>query len=80
VEVLDGIENILPWGVGEFFQSKYSCLGDAYKQNELEGESGLATYAFSSLPGDSAEPAEALRATVCWSTCPREAVKLLSAL
>ena len=31
VEVLDGIENILPWGVVEFFQNKYSCLGDAYK-------------------------------------------------
>jgi hypothetical protein len=80
VEVLDGIENILPWDVTEFFQSKYSCLGDAYKQNELDGDSGLATYAFSSLPGDSAEPAEALRATVCWSTCSRDATKLLSSL
>jgi hypothetical protein len=80
VEVLDGIENILPWGVAESFQNKYSCLGDAYKQNELEGESGLATYAFSSLPGDSAEPAEALRATVCWSTCPRDATRLLSSV
>ncbi|UCG77118.1 MAG: hypothetical protein JSV95_08085 [Gemmatimonadota bacterium] len=80
VEVLDGIENILPWGVGESFQNTYSCLADAYKQNELEGESGLATYALSSLPGDSADPVEALRATVCWSTCPRDATRLLSSV
>jgi len=80
VEVLDGIENILPWGIGEFFQNHYSCLGDAYKQNELEAETGLATFALSSIPGDSAEPAEALRATVCWSTCPSESIRLLSSL
>jgi hypothetical protein len=80
VELLDGIENILPWGMAEFFQSKYSCLGDAYKQNELETDSGIATFAFSSIPGDSPEPAEALRATVCWSTRPPETVRLLSSL
>jgi hypothetical protein len=80
VEILDGIENILPWGVMQFFQSHYSCLGDAYKENELEPESGLATYSLSSIPGDSAEPAEALRATVCWSTCPPEATRLVSSL
>ena len=80
VEVLDGIENILPWGVVEFFQNKYSCLGDAYKDNALEVETGLATFAFSSIPGDSAEPAEALRATVCWSTAPAETTRLLSSL
>jgi predicted RNA binding protein with dsRBD fold (UPF0201 family) len=64
----------------EFFQSKYSCLGDAYKQNELEPGTGIATFAFSSIPGDSPEPAEALRATVCWSTRPAESVRLLSSL
>ena len=80
VEVLDGIENILPWGVAESFQNKYSCLGDAYKENESEAETGLATYALSSVPGDSAEPAEALRATVCWSTRPPAATRLVSSL
>jgi hypothetical protein len=80
VEILDGIENILPWGVDEFFQSHYSCLGDAYKDNSLDAETGIATYAFSSIPGDSAEPAEALRATVCWSTCPPAGTRLLSSL
>ncbi len=80
VEVLDGIENILPWGLAESFQKNFSCLGDAYKQNELASATGLATYALSSLPGDSPEPAEALRATVCWSTRPPAATRLLSSL
>jgi hypothetical protein len=80
VEVLDGIENILPWGLVESFQNHYSCLGDAYKQNELEHETGIATYALSSLPGDSPEPAEALRATACWSTCSPGANRLLSSM
>ncbi len=30
MEALDGIENVLPWGVVEFFQNQYSCLGDTY--------------------------------------------------
>ena len=80
MEVLDGIQNILPWGLTEAFQSQYSCLGDAYKDSQLDGETGLATYALSSRPGDSAEPAEALRATVCWSTCPPDATRLVSSL
>ena len=63
VELLDGIENILPWGAGEEFQSRFSCLGDAYKQNELDERTGLGIYAFTSIPGDSPEPHEALRAT-----------------
>jgi hypothetical protein len=80
VELLDGIENILPCGLGQFFQNTYSCLGDAYKQSDVDPESGLATFALSSVPGDSPEPAEALRATVCWSSHPPEVTRLLSSL
>ena len=80
VEILDGIENILPWGVEEAFQTQFSCLVDAYKQNELEPETGLATFSLSSIPGDCAEPAEALRATVCWSTCPPQQPRLVSSV
>jgi hypothetical protein len=79
-EVLDGIENILPWGLSEAFQNTYSVLGDAYKQNEIDRRNGLATFALSSRPGDSPEPSEALRATVCWSSARAEAVRLLSSL
>ena len=78
LSVLDGIENILPWGAGEEFQSRFSCLGDAYKQNELDEQTGLGIYAFTSIPGDSPEPHEALRATVCWSTCPARVPRLVS--
>jgi hypothetical protein len=80
VEALDGIENLLPWGLADSFQNQYSCLGDAYKDNALDGGTGLATYALSSVPGDSPEPAEALRATVCWSTSASDATRLLSSL
>ena len=78
LDILDGIENILPWGTTESFQNHFSCLADAYKQNELDEETGLGIYAFSSIPGDSAEPHEALRATVCWSTCPVASPRLVS--
>ena len=78
LSVLDGIENILPWGATEEFHSRFSCLGDAYKQNELDAETGLGIYAFTSIPGDSPEPHEALRATVCWSTCPPDVPRLVS--
>jgi len=78
LNVLDGIENILPWGMGEEFHSRFSCLGDAYKRNELDEETGLGIYAFTSIPGDSPEPHEALRATVCWSTCPAGVPRLVS--
>ncbi|UCC25885.1 MAG: hypothetical protein JSU98_02065 [Gemmatimonadales bacterium] len=78
VEVLDGIQNLLPWGIADGFQRLFSVLGDAHKQNELDGATGLATFALSSVPGDSTEPAESLRATVCWSTLPSAAARLLS--
>ena len=78
LSVLDGIENILPWGAGEEFHTRFSCLGDAYKQNELDEATGLGIYAFTSIPGDSPEPHEALRATVCWSTVPAGVPRLVS--
>ena len=36
IELLDGIQNILPWGVDESLQNSTSNLVDAYKRNELE--------------------------------------------
>jgi hypothetical protein len=78
LSVLDGVENLLPWGAAEAFHTRFSCLGDAYKQNELDERSGLGIYAFTSIPGDSPEPHEALRATVCWSTCPAGVPRLIS--
>jgi hypothetical protein len=66
VEVLDGVQNVLPDGVGRRFQLEYSTLADGYKKNELVGGTGLGLFTLSSVPTDKAEPSEALRATTVW--------------
>ncbi|WP_445957030.1 hypothetical protein [Yeosuana sp.] len=67
VTVLDGIQNILPFGVFEDLQATRSNLVDAYKKNELEAEVGIGIYALSAIIVDKAEPSEALKATIAWS-------------
>jgi hypothetical protein len=66
IDVLDGIQNILPDGVDYDFQNAYSNLLDAYKKCELLEESRLGLYMLSSIPVDRAEPSESLRATTAW--------------
>ena len=67
VNVLDGIQNILPYGVGSDLQNASSNLVDAYKRSELEKSSGLGIYALSAIIVDKAEPSEALKANIVWS-------------
>lgn len=67
VTVLDGIQNILPYGVFEDLQATRSNLVDAYKKNELEAEVGIGIFALSAIIVDKAEPSEALKATIAWS-------------
>jgi hypothetical protein len=67
VGLLDGIVNLLPYGVDYAFQNEYSNLLDAYKKNELLPESGLGIFTLSSIPVDRAEPSESLVATTVWS-------------
>ena len=76
IEVLDGIQNIMPFGVGENFQRRFSNLGDAYKKNELVENSRLGLFYLSSIPSDRAEPSEGLRATSVWSCSQAEATLL----
>jgi len=66
VRLLDGLQNILPYGVGSDLQMKQSNLVDAYKRNELDRASGLGIYALSAIIVDRAEPSEALKANVIW--------------
>lgn len=66
--LLDGIRNVLPFGVVSEFQMRFSNLGNAYKKSELLSESGLALLYLSSIPTDKAEPSEGLRATTVWSS------------
>lgn len=68
IECLDGVENILPFGVDGLLQDSRSNLVDAYKKNELDQSSGLGVFSLSSNIVDKAEPSEALRANVVWST------------
>ncbi|WP_372773888.1 hypothetical protein [Mangrovibacterium sp.] len=67
VEVLDGIQNILPYGIDYNFQNEYSNLLDGYKKNELLPESGLGLFMLSAIPVDRAEPSESLKTTTVWS-------------
>ena len=67
VTVLDGIQNIMPYGVDTALQGTGSNLVDAYKKNELETEVGLGIYVLSAIIVDRAEPSEALKATTVWS-------------
>ncbi len=77
VGFLDGIRNIIPWGVDYAFQNEYSNLLDAYKKSELLQDSSLALFMLSSIPVDRAEPSEALRATAVWSAGLPEETKIL---
>jgi hypothetical protein len=78
VEILDGLQNILPYGVGEAFQLRFSNLIDAYKKSELLAKQQLGIYYLSSIPTDLAEPSEGLRATVVWNYGLKQPKILLS--
>lgn len=67
LEILDGLQNILPAGTPRFTQSQSSNLVDAYKWTEVDGETGLALYTLYSAITDRAEPVEALRANTAFS-------------
>lgn len=80
LRLLDGIQNLMPCGVGSQFQIEKSTLLDAYKRGELLPECGLALFRLSSIPIDRPEPAEALRATAVWSLGLKGSGKLLSSV
>ena len=80
VDILDGIQNILPSGVTTELQNTRSNLVDAYKKNELLPSCGLGIYALSAIIVDKAEPSEALKANVAWSLGFKKATYLVSSL
>ncbi len=63
VELVDGLQNILPAGTPRFVQTNSSYLVDAYKWSELDEPTGLAQFTLFSGISDRAEPCESLRAT-----------------
>ena len=64
IELVDGIQNILPANVTSLMQNTFSPLLDAYKRSELNLETGIAIFALNSTLTDLAEPSESLLATV----------------
>lgn len=67
ITVLDGLQGILPYGIGSDLERAVSNLGDAYKRAELLPASNLGVFALSAMIVDRAEPAEALKATIVWN-------------
>jgi len=79
IDLLDGIQNLLPHGITRRFQLEYSTLADGYKENELDPETGLGLFKLSSVPADKPEPNEALCASAVWSEGLEPARRLLCA-
>jgi hypothetical protein len=67
VRILDGIQNIMPYGVPRAMQTERSVLVDAYRKNELVPGPDIGIFALSARPVDRPEPSEALKATTVWS-------------
>lgn len=67
VYLLDGIQNILPYGIQCLGQTQYSTLLDAYKKCELIKNSNLALFRMEAIAVNKAEPSEALKVTTVWT-------------
>ena len=63
IELLDGLQNVLPANVSSQTQNVFGSLLDAYKRSELDQETGMAILALNSTLTDLAEPSESLLAT-----------------
>lgn len=77
VRVLDGVKNLMPYGISRTMQDTRSVLADAYKRSERL-DSGLGIFALGAQPVDRAEPSEALLATTVWQAGLAPEVVLLS--
>ncbi|GAB4278328.1 MAG: hypothetical protein Kow0080_29890 [Candidatus Promineifilaceae bacterium] len=78
IDLLDGLQNILPFGASVQLQTTMSSLLHAYKRSELDPETGLGIFALSATLTDRAEPSESLMATVAWQVGLDNPVYLLS--
>lgn len=60
VEVLDGLQNVMPSGVERVTQNTFSTLVDGYKRTEHVGN-GMVLFRMEAILVDRAEPSESLR-------------------
>jgi hypothetical protein len=78
IDLLDGLQNLLPYGATAALQTTMSSLLHAYKRNELDEATGLGIFALSATLTDRAEPSESLMATVAWQVGLNHPLHLLS--
>ena len=78
VALLDGLQNVLPYGASSHLQTNFSNLLHAYKRSELDTETGLGIFTLSATLTDQAEPSESLMATVVWQVGLTDVTHLLS--
>ncbi len=78
LEVLDGVQNLLPSGAPLSALQTRSALVDAYKWNERAEHSPLALYTMYAKLSDRAEPAESLLASTVYALGQGESTTLLS--
>jgi hypothetical protein len=78
VEILDGLQNLLPANVLDQTQNTFGPLLDAYKRNELDPQTGLGVYTLNSTLTDLAEPSESLLSTLSWQAGLKADAWLLS--
>ena len=69
IAALDGLVDLLPYGLEPTLYQRFGNLADAYKRSELvDPTARLAVYSLESPVSDRPEPEEVLRATVVWSS------------
>lgn len=78
VDMIDGLQNILPAGTPARLQATSSNLVDAYKWNELDEASGQGCFTLYSGITDRPQPLESLKATTVFGYGLANATVLLS--
>ena len=61
IEMLDGLQNVMPSGVEQKTQNVFSNLVDAYKKTEQVPNTGMVLFRMEAILVDRAEPSESLR-------------------
>ena len=72
-DILDGLLNILPFGVHPTVQANWSCLIDGYKKTEVIKDVQAALFTLTTFMNDTPSPEEMLKANMVWSTAPHDA-------
>ena len=63
IDLLDGLQNLQPYGIGLSLYQNASCLTDAYKQGQFDSATKLGVYSLTSQILDHATAAESLKAS-----------------